>query len=566
METPLTTRIGCTIFIALFPLFAIVITFLIIGDIWHIFDQRSWEARPCIILESSVRENPKKPYFTFEVKYQYEYNDETYISKSFRDDHRGSDYYSNVDKLVQKYPVGSETICFVNPNDPQMALLERTSLFNLFFLLIPLSMIFIGFKLIMWISHDNSAPSQSVAKTYNKKNKGVFKYIFYTALIILGAIFFYILTIKPIISSYKISSWDRIPCSIIYADIREERDRDSVSHSIYMLYEYELDARKYRSEKIISTFDRMLTLRAMNRKIEMYQSAEILKCYVNPKDPNDAFLSRRITIHPMVGLFALLAFLIGITGIYYLVTGYCPQGLDPEKPWNQPWQSSSKTQKENEISSIDNLSKKLSPDHSMRGCFWTAFLSAVFWNGYLWFLILYDIRVIRGEGFNMPQFDIITWVFLIIGLLMLIPFIYTLFSLFNPSAELIITPFELTLGTSVRLKWKFSKSCYRIKKLSIKLCVVEKIYSKSDMPDNNQGKDMKNGPGSKILYEVKIFESSRSHEMQSGQVDFVIPREEAPHSLYIKDYSISWQIIVHGEIPFFPDLEDSYTLTVMPEP
>jgi hypothetical protein len=95
-------------------------------------EMTSWPQVPCLILRSEVAERRiaenVAPDYRFAVLYRYEFAGRDY--ESARWSLRGSmprNEAAAVEELVQQFPVGSSQNCWVNPNQPDIALLKLDS-------------------------------------------------------------------------------------------------------------------------------------------------------------------------------------------------------------------------------------------------------------------------------------------------------------------------------------------------------------------------------------------------------------------------------------------------------
>lgn len=95
-------------------------------------EMRAWPPVPCVVLVSEIEERQidrsSSPETRFKVEYGYEWQ-----GRSFTSNHWGwrgnpwSSERSKADRLVEKYPVGSRTICYVNTQQPDFAVLQPDS-------------------------------------------------------------------------------------------------------------------------------------------------------------------------------------------------------------------------------------------------------------------------------------------------------------------------------------------------------------------------------------------------------------------------------------------------------
>ena len=100
-----------------------------------------WEERTSLILKSEVvtsRDDDGSVYRP-EVNFEYEYQGKKYRSSNWSTGFASSSFKGAAQSVVDRFPVGSEPPCFVNPDDPSQALLDRSfqksNLFALFMLI-----------------------------------------------------------------------------------------------------------------------------------------------------------------------------------------------------------------------------------------------------------------------------------------------------------------------------------------------------------------------------------------------------------------------------------------------
>jgi hypothetical protein len=91
---------------------------------------QSWQELPCTVVESRViRNNPSgKAGLSYRpgITYEYELYGRTYRSSrySFRDDYESADS-GDSSEIVDRYPPGLRTTCWVDPAHPSEAVLDR---------------------------------------------------------------------------------------------------------------------------------------------------------------------------------------------------------------------------------------------------------------------------------------------------------------------------------------------------------------------------------------------------------------------------------------------------------
>jgi hypothetical protein len=141
-------RSGCLVlFFSLFFLAGCGFLYLIfVRPVWGIWQARDWEATPCVILSSQVREHDDDDGTTYSVaiSYRYQYRGETYRADRYHFYSGSSSGYAGKRAIVDRHPVGSEQTCYVNPADPTQAVIERGLTWDLLWGLLPLIFILIG--------------------------------------------------------------------------------------------------------------------------------------------------------------------------------------------------------------------------------------------------------------------------------------------------------------------------------------------------------------------------------------------------------------------------------------
>lgn len=98
----------------------------------HAREMAHWPEVECRILRSEVGErsiDPNAPVeYHFEVLYGFRWQEKHHTSERY--DSRGGAWSGDrerIEKLIEKYPVGSSAICRVNPAQPEAAVLKPDS-------------------------------------------------------------------------------------------------------------------------------------------------------------------------------------------------------------------------------------------------------------------------------------------------------------------------------------------------------------------------------------------------------------------------------------------------------
>lgn len=107
-----------------------VFTWLLGTSFGRARDMDQWQETKCYILESEIRERrigPEVPTdYRLGILFGYDFADEAYSSDNY--DLRGNAWVKDarrIQPLIAKYPAGSQQICWVNPDEPEMAVLKK---------------------------------------------------------------------------------------------------------------------------------------------------------------------------------------------------------------------------------------------------------------------------------------------------------------------------------------------------------------------------------------------------------------------------------------------------------
>lgn len=139
-------RVACAIFFSVFFLIGSVVTYLVtVRPMMGILTARHWQETTCRILSSNVQSHRSKTTtYSVDVLYSFEFNGREYRSNRYGFTTGSSSGYKGKAEIVARYPAGTTAVCYVNPNDPTEAVLERGFTADLWIGLIPLVFVLVG--------------------------------------------------------------------------------------------------------------------------------------------------------------------------------------------------------------------------------------------------------------------------------------------------------------------------------------------------------------------------------------------------------------------------------------
>ncbi len=553
-------RLGLTLFFLLFFALGSLFELFIIREFWRTLGQRAWKRTPCTISSSAVQERTAGDApFAWAVSYRYTHNGQSHTGSSYRRNEEASGSYSDMQRLARKYPAGRETFCYVNPGNPGETVLKRDSL--ALGLVIPLPLIFVaigaGGAVLIWCKPAAEAETSIAAGALRKsrKGKGKSKYVapvLFVIFTLVGGGLLYPLGIKPIARTIAAESWVATPCQVLRAEVRSHDSDDGTTYSVYILYQYEFQGQRYKSDRYEFLGGSSSGYEGKARVVEQYRTAAGPICYVNPDDPFDAVLQRGFRAKLLLALLPLVFLLLGVGGLVGALRASPTGGDRAAQPYlaQRPLRASD----DGDLLWVEGSGRAvLAPTFSGKTKFVGMTFAALFWNV---IVLVFVASIANGFQRGDPS-----WM----GLLMLLPFVavglglaggavYQFLALFNPRPMLELSCGTIPLGGTAELRWGFTGRTSRIDEFTVTLRGIEECkYRKgtSTYTDRN------------TFYEMELNRTSDPNEIASGQIGFLLPRDTM-HSFAAENNKILWSLDTHGSIKGWPDVKESFQITVAP--
>ncbi len=146
-------RAGLVLFGGVFFVVGLVVTwFLLVRPVEKLLEARGWRETPCEVVSSRVQSHPGDDGTTYSVAIVYRYEVDGVEHTGNRYDFLGgsSSGYDGKAEVVDRYPAGRRTVCFVNPEDPTDSVLERGWRARYLLGLFPLLFVAAGLGIMVW--------------------------------------------------------------------------------------------------------------------------------------------------------------------------------------------------------------------------------------------------------------------------------------------------------------------------------------------------------------------------------------------------------------------------------
>ncbi len=130
-----------------------VFVWLLWSSYSQVQEMKSWTETPCEVTVSDYNMKSAEfisEEFSWNLGYKYTVGGEVYTSKRYRS--RGGKWTSaldRIDAMIEQYPVGMKTVCYVNPQNPKVAILKFDSQASLYIIWFPMLFVVGGIG-IMW--------------------------------------------------------------------------------------------------------------------------------------------------------------------------------------------------------------------------------------------------------------------------------------------------------------------------------------------------------------------------------------------------------------------------------
>jgi hypothetical protein len=156
--------VGCGVaFLSIFVLIGLGAGWAMLArPVLQVLAARSWVETPCVVVSSRVQTHPgsKGSTYSIEVEFQYEVGQRIHRSTRYAFMDAASSGLSGKEAVVRDLPAGSETVCWVDPDDPREAVLVRG--FTPMFLIGLVPLLFVaagggGIALLLWSSRAAAA-------------------------------------------------------------------------------------------------------------------------------------------------------------------------------------------------------------------------------------------------------------------------------------------------------------------------------------------------------------------------------------------------------------------------
>jgi Protein of unknown function (DUF3592) len=366
------------------------------------------------------------------------------------------------------------------------------------------------------------------------------------AFISMGLPFVWLMLGVPTLALVRSQAWPQASCEVLYTGVQPgvTHSRGGSAYRPLVAYAYTVSGREYISAAFEVQPRDYKNEDDAKAQAATFASGSRWKCYVDPADPGQAVLLRRFNPATLLGLLPGLFPVFGLLMLYAAFSVGRSNG--PAQP-SSSWLPAAATP-EGDIVGSQNV--RLAPTSSPLGAFIGLLFANLIWNG-----ITFSFMYLGWHDGGLRKFEPGMLCFLpfpLIGLMLLFSIPYKFLALFNPRPYLTLSRQALRPGESLTLRYELTPFGFRVRRLQLWL-----KGSEHNLGGNKQAATTHE------FYSGAVLDQNRGEEASAGQLTLTIP-EGVMHSFEASRYQIRWRIKLVADIPLFPDVEQEFTLTVLP--
>jgi hypothetical protein len=372
--------------------------------------------------------------------------------------------------------------------------------------------------------------------------------LFFAVFLSMGAAFLWLATIRPLLSIVTATSWRAVPCTIVSSAVKTHNSSDGDTYSIAVNYRYEVDGQQFHSERYSFISGSSSGYKSKQAVVARLPPGTQSTCYVNPTDPRSAVLERGWNNELWIGLLPLLFVFVGGGGIYLVLRHRAKERQMTAAGTNDSIASTPQLGEGESGEAV--LKSKTGRIAKVVGFFFFA----AFWNG----VVSIFIFAVLIPSFHKGKPEWLLFFFLIpfelIGLVMIGAFIKALIGLSTPVPRLTVNRRALRPGERAQISWELSGRVDRITTLKLALEGREEAtYRRGTTTHTDR----------RLFSRTEIAVVDSSQDLRAGQAVVHVP-EDAMHSFAAPNNKIVWELVMKGDIPGRPDLDEVYPFTVLP--
>jgi len=348
----------------------------------------------------------------------------------------------------------------------------------------------------------------------------------------------------PIVDILQARSWRETSCTILSSEVEAHSgSKGSKTYSVGVSYEYFVDDQRYVSPRYKFVSSSTSGYDGKAEIVERLKPGTKTVCYVSRKNPAEAVLERGLTSDLFLGFIPMIFAVIGGGGIYgvFFYKGK-PRPVRPNAGLPA-----------GAIAGAKAGPAALKPASSPAGRLGCVLLFALIWNGVVSIFVVDVVSGwIKGNGDGCSTVFMIP--FVLVGAALIVLSLYCFLALFNPRPTIRVSSSSAALGELVELEWEMSGNVQRIRSFTI-------VFEGREEATYRRGTSTSTDKS--VFETIELAKITDPRDMRRGKVKVVIPMDTM-HTFKSKNNKLLWQFKVSGDIPRWPDVDESFEFEVLP--
>lgn len=384
--------------------------------------------------------------------------------------------------------------------------------------------------------------------------------------VVVGSVTGFFMSAQPLYRVYVAQGWTPTACEVVSSRI--VRGDDTARPDI--VYRYTIGGRQYTANRYNfmpgttsdSTVPAVVAKHAPGTKFE---------CYVDPADPSNAVINRTATIWYSMGLLFFLAF-AGIPGGIVVVMMRSRRraamarqaaagagvgagmGAGAGASAGAAFADSRFAPAFAPLAADAGGPIVLKPTTSPLGKLIAITLICLFWNGIVGVFTFLEYRMfVQGDAFGWGM-ALFLLLFQAVGLALLVAVPYQLLAMANPRPIITLSRGAVPLGGSASFTWELNGAAQRVKALKITL-------RGSESARYRRGTDTKTD--THVFFSETLVDATHEMNIPRGSGTIRVPADSM-HSFDADNNKVIWQLRVAGEIPRWPNIDETFDIQVRP--
>ena len=193
---------------------------------------------------------------------------------------------------------------------------------------------------------------------------------------------------------------------------------------------------------------------------------------------------------------------------------------------------------------------ELKPGSSRLGKFISILIFALIWDAIVAFMVM--TRLPNGPASPVPLLMVVIFAFF--GIILIAGVVYQFMAMFNPLACLRLSAGHVSLGDRLTVDWEISGHVDRLDRLTLTLTGKETAQYR---------RGTRTYTAERTFHKMELAGIDEPSAMKQGRAELAIPADSM-HSFRGDSNQIVWSLTLHGDIPRWPDIKETFEILVTP--